>query len=159
MRLHDLVKAYVDYKHSLGMRFRSQAPVLRAYCRAMGDVAVEEVKPECVLAFITGTGPVTARWLECYRVLGGLYRYAISRGFATTSPLPTDTPKLPPPLSPYIYSVDELKRLLLATDTLQTLKASRHNKLTMFVKCVLVGWCKMRPNCGSLKRSIGRSRH
>ena len=120
MRLPDLVEAYIDYKHSLGMRFRSQAPVLRAYCRAMGDVAVEEVKPDCVLAFITGTGPVTARWMECYRVLRGFYRYAIGRDFATTSPLPTDTPKLPPPLTPYIYSVDELKRLLLATDTLQT---------------------------------------
>ena len=120
MRLHDLVNVYVDYKHSLGMRFRSQAPVLRAYCRAMGDIPVEEVKPECVLAFISGTGPLTARWLEYHRVLGGLYRYAISRGFAATSPLPTDTPKLPPPLTPYIYSVDELKRLLLATDTLQT---------------------------------------
>ena len=25
MKLHDIVEAYVDYKHSLGMRFRSQA--------------------------------------------------------------------------------------------------------------------------------------
>ena len=30
MKLHDIVEAYVDYKHSLGMRFRSQAAVLRA---------------------------------------------------------------------------------------------------------------------------------
>jgi integrase/recombinase XerD len=120
MRLHDLVEAYIDYRHSLGMRYRSQAAVLRAYCRATGDVAVEDVRPECVLAFITGTGPVTARWMECYRVLRGLYRYAIGRDFAATSPLPTDIPKFPPPLIPYIYSVDELKRLLAATDTLQT---------------------------------------
>jgi hypothetical protein len=31
MKLHDIVEAYVDYKHSLGMRFRSQAAVLRAF--------------------------------------------------------------------------------------------------------------------------------
>jgi len=120
MRLHDLVEIYIDYKHSLGMRYRSQAAVLRAYSRTMGDVAVEEVRSECVLAFINGTGPLSARWMDCYSVLGGLYRYAIDRDFAATSPLPTDTPKLPPPLTPYIYSVDELKRLLVATDTLQT---------------------------------------
>lgn len=102
------------------MCYRSQAAVLRAYSRAMGDVAVGEVRSECVLAFITGTGPLSARWMDCYSVLGGLYRYAIDRDFAATSPLPTDTPKLPPPLTPYIYSVDELKRLLVATDTLQT---------------------------------------
>ncbi|MGA7950839.1 MAG: tyrosine-type recombinase/integrase [Thiobacillaceae bacterium] len=120
MRLYDLVEAYIDYTHSLGMRYRSQSAALRAYCRAMGDLTVEQVRPECVLAFIAGTGPVTARWMEYYRVVGGLYRFAIERGFAATSPLPVDTPKLPPPLTPYIYSVDELERLLAATDTLQT---------------------------------------
>lgn len=120
MRLHDLVETYIAYKRSLGMRYRSQIAVLRAYCRVMGDVAIEEVRPESVLAFITGTGPVTTRWMEYYRVLGGLYRYAISRGFATMSPLPTDTPKPPLPFMPYIFTVDELKRLLTATDTLQT---------------------------------------
>ena len=120
MRLHDLVETYIAYKHSLGMRYRSQVAVLRAYCRAMGEVTIEEVRPESVLAFITGTGPVTTRWMEYHRVLVGLYRYAISRGFATISPLPTNTPKLPPPFIPYIYTVDELKRLLAATDTLQT---------------------------------------
>jgi integrase/recombinase XerD len=120
MRFHDLVEAYIAYKRSLGMRYRSQAAVLRAYCRVVADVTVEQVRPESVLAFITGTGPVTARWIEYYRVFGGFYRYAISRGFATTSPLPTSAPKLPPAFIPYIYTVDELKRLLAATDTLQT---------------------------------------
>jgi hypothetical protein len=89
MTLHDLVETYIAYKRSLGMRYRSQVAVLRAYCRVMGDVAVEEVRPEAALAFIAGTGPVTARWREYHRVLGGFYRYAISRGFATESPLPT----------------------------------------------------------------------
>jgi integrase/recombinase XerD len=103
MTLHDLVETYIDFKRSLGMRLRSQTAVLRAYDRAMGDVAIEEVKPESVLAFITGTGPITTRWMEYHRVLGGLYRYAVSRGFATMSPLPTDTPRLPPPFIPYVY--------------------------------------------------------
>ena len=33
MKLHDIVEAYIDYKHSLGMRFRSQAAVLQAFNR------------------------------------------------------------------------------------------------------------------------------
>jgi hypothetical protein len=102
MRLHDLVETYIDFKCSLGMRFRSQAAVLRAYCRIMGDVAIEEVQPEAVLAFLAGTGPVTTRWREYHRVLEGFYRYAISRGFATQSPLPTNLPKCPPSFSPRI---------------------------------------------------------
>jgi integrase/recombinase XerD len=120
MNLHALVEAYIDYKQSLGMRFRSQAAVLRAFKRAMGDIALAEVKPESVLAFIAGTGPITARWRENHRVLGGFYRYAIGRGFTTISPLPTDIPRPPTPLTPYIYTVEELKRLLAATEMLQT---------------------------------------
>jgi site-specific recombinase XerD len=48
------------------------------------------------------------------------YRYAVGRGFATLSPLPTDTPRPPTQWTPYIYTVDELKRLLAATEILQT---------------------------------------
>jgi integrase/recombinase XerD len=56
MKLHDIVEAYVDYKHSLGMRYRSQAAVLRAFDRAMGEIPSEEVcrelKRNSVTAFI-----------------------------------------------------------------------------------------------------------
>lgn len=120
MRLHDLVEAYIGYKRSLGMHFVSDAAVLRSYGRTMGDIAVEEVRHDLVLAFIAGTGPVTTRWRLKFCVLRGLYRYALERNVAPMSPLPTQVPKFPPPLTPYIYSVDELKRLMAATDTLQT---------------------------------------
>jgi integrase/recombinase XerD len=62
MRLHDLVEDYIAYKRSLGMSFVSDAAVLRSFCRAMGDIAVEVVKPAPVLTFIAGTGPLTTRW-------------------------------------------------------------------------------------------------
>jgi integrase/recombinase XerD len=120
MRLHDLVETYIAYKRSLGMRFDSNAAVLRSFCRAMGDIAVEAVKPESVLAFIAGTGPLTTRWGLKFCILRGFYRYAQERGWVSMSPLPSDVPKLPPPLIPYIYSVDELNHLVAATDTLQT---------------------------------------
>ena len=120
MRLQEVVESYIKYKHSLGMRFRSQAAVLHAYCRAMGNVEVAEVKPESVHAFIAGDGPVTARWIENHRVLKGFYRHAIARGLATVAPLPMEIPRLPLQSTPYIYTVDELKRLVAATDILRT---------------------------------------
>ena len=50
MKLHDIVEAYVDYKHSLGMRFRSQAAVLQAFnlTALWGDIAIAEIMPEAV---------------------------------------------------------------------------------------------------------------
>lgn len=120
MKLHDAIECYIAYKHSLGMRFRSQAAVLRAYCRAMGNVTVEKVRPDSVLTFITGDGRVTARWIENHRVLAGFYRYAIGRGLVAVAPLPADIPRPSPQIAPYIYTVDELKRLVAVTDTLRT---------------------------------------
>ena len=123
MRLHDAIETYIEHKRSLGMRFCSDAAVLRSYGRAMGDIAVEEVRCESVLAFVSGTGPVTTRWGLKYRILRSFYRYMIGRGFTSISPLPTQVAKLPPPLSPYIYSVDELSRLVAACDALETLRS------------------------------------
>jgi integrase len=120
MRLYELVEAYIDYKRSLGMRFVSDAAVLRSFCRAMGDIALEQVSPPAVLAFIAGTGPVTTRWRLKFYILRGCYRYALERDYVSISPLPAQVPKLPPPLTAYIYSADELKRLVAATETLQT---------------------------------------
>ena len=120
MKLHDLVEAYIGYKRSLGLRFVSDAAVLRSFCRTLGEITVNDVTADAVLAFIAGTGPVTSRWRLKFTILRGLYRYALERDIVTASPLPTQQPERPPPLTPYIYSVGELKRLLAATDTLQT---------------------------------------
>ena len=59
--------------------------------------------------------PVSSYWHRKHTALAGLFRFAVARGYATTSPLPLSRPRLPPPLVPYIYSRAELKRLLNAT--------------------------------------------
>jgi len=123
MKLADLVHTYVAFKRSLGMRFVSDAKLLGAYCRAMGEIEAAGVTPEAVRGFLDGPGPVTAYWHLKYRILGSFYRYAIGRGFVATSPLPTSVPICPPGLSPYIYSTGELQRLLAATPALRTLKS------------------------------------
>lgn len=117
MRLHDVLESYIDYKRSLGMRFFSDAAVLRSYDHAMGNVAIEEVKSESVLEFLSGSGPITTRWGVKYQILRSFYRYAISRQFTSASPLPTQIPRLPATMTPYIYSVEELMRLVSAADT------------------------------------------
>ncbi len=46
----------------------------------------------------------------------GFYRYAITRGYVAASPLPVVLPQRPPPFVPYIYTHDEIRRLVRATD-------------------------------------------
>jgi site-specific recombinase XerD len=118
MKLAKVIQTYVCFKRSMGMHFHSEDCLLRAFSRAVGSVDISNVKPAAVQAFLKGKGPVTAVWGLKFRVLRSFYRFAISRGFATHSPLPTSLPQLPPPFVPYIYSTEELRRLVAATDVI-----------------------------------------
>jgi integrase/recombinase XerD len=125
MRLTDVVDAYLTRQRSLGMRFESAGRLLYRFSRAMGNQPIQEVTPEAILDFLNGDGVLTATWTLKHKVLTGLYRFAISRGYVGNSPLPTTLPKLPPQQTPYIYSTDELRRLLDATAILRA-GHSRH---------------------------------
>ena len=113
MKLSELVAQYVSHKRALGMRFDSEAATLASFChRVDGNIDVESVTVEQVQDFLTGNRPLTNHWRKRRSVLDCLFRFALSRGYVSASPLPRRSPKLPPPLTPYIYSQEELKRLL-----------------------------------------------
>lgn len=118
MELIKVVTAYVVMQRSLGMRFTSTDRLLRQFAREMGDIGMADVQSDLVAAFLHGAGNLTATWRLKYNVLSGFYRFAISRGYCTTCPLPTSLPKLPPSQTPYVYSTEELRRLIQATPSL-----------------------------------------
>jgi len=126
MKLKQAVEHYVSHKQSLGMQCQTMARQLRAFCKASGDVNVDEVRAETAHAFIYGSGPVTSNLHSKFHVLCGFYRYLLSRGYVTSTPLPVQIPKEPERLVPYIYSRAELHCLLQAA-----LKESH--------------WCKLEP--------------
>ena len=119
MKLRDLVTQYVTFCKSLGGCCAKEY-VLRSFCRTLGErTDIRSVRVESVCAFLAGSGPLTRNWHEKYYVLRGFYRYALSRGYVTSVPLPTTIPKRPPRLTPYIYSREELHRLLEAATSCQ----------------------------------------
>ena len=113
MNLQQLIERYIAYRQSLGAQFRADACMLRVFGRSVGSHAeVGAVRPEQVSAFLAGQGPITRYWFAKYDALRGFYGYAVSRGYVATAPLPTRLPRRPPPFVPYIYSHEELRRLL-----------------------------------------------
>ena len=115
MKLSITVATYVAYKQSLGMRFATKARTLKSFCRNLGDIDACEVEADRVCAYLASNGPVTRFWHRKLDALRGFYRFAIARGYASCSPLPLTLPVEPPAFVPYIYSRDEIKRLLAAT--------------------------------------------
>lgn len=125
MTLQNIVEQYTVFRKTLGERFQTNSQVLTAFCRAMGQEAdLDGVSPDKVSAFLAGKGPLTASWHVRHNALLGFYRYAISRGLVTVSPLPLVIPKRPPAFQPYIYSQAELQRLLDATASYQRHRSS-----------------------------------
>jgi integrase/recombinase XerD len=120
MKLTAVIAQYVDFRKSLGEKFEVGAKYLRSFSRGMGEsVDLSEVRADRVKAFLDGHGPITRTWHMKHTALRGFYRYAVSRGFVSSMPLPTIIPKEPARFVPYIYSHEELQRLLHGTASYQ----------------------------------------
>jgi integrase/recombinase XerD len=113
MNITDLVTHYVAFRRTLGERCNITEKTLRSFCRAVGlRIPVTRIRLKAVAEFLAGTGPITRTWHFKYFALKGLFRFAVSRGHLDEAPLPTEVPKCPPTLVPYIYSRAEIRRLL-----------------------------------------------
>ena len=118
MTLGEAIDRYIAWKQASGARFASVARVLRRYARSVGEkVGCDDVRSDQARAFLGGNAPLTANRSVKRSALAGFYRYALARGLATRSPLPTDEPPRPPSAPPYIYTRDELRRLLVGVES------------------------------------------
>jgi site-specific recombinase XerD len=118
MKISEVVCLYISHKRALGYRFRAEEAILRSFYKKIGDSPIQSTKTEAVLDFLNGNVSPTEYWAKKHRVLSGLYRFALVRGLAKVSPLPLVIPKpTVPAFVPYIYSHEELKRLLDSVPT------------------------------------------
>lgn len=117
MTLRDAIEQYIEWRQTHGTQFGTGALLLRLFVKNIdGEIDCDTVAAAQVEAFLAGNGRLTPYRAGKYGVLAGFYRYAISRGHASRSPLPDNEPKKPPSAPPYVYSNDELRRLFAAID-------------------------------------------
>lgn len=140
MKLLTVVSRYVAFRKSLGERFHTNGKVLRSFCRALGRrIDVDDVRADRVDTFLAGKGSLTRFWHVRYSALLGFYRYALTRGYAKSSPMPVAIPKRPQPFVPYIYSREELRRLLKAAFMYQKNRGSLQPFLVQTLLLFLYG--------------------
>lgn len=126
MNSSQLIGHYLTTRRANGARLESAERLLYQFARETGDLPLADVTSQAVSVFLCGRGELSATWkTRRAAVLRGLYRFAMARGHVQTSPLPDQCPKLPPQITPYVYSRDELQRLLDATGWF----ATRTNRL------------------------------
>jgi site-specific recombinase XerD len=129
------------------LRFDTDARVLDSFCRYLGDVPIKSVTADQVQAYLDGRTPISSYWQRKHGAITGLYRFALARGYVTSSPLPSSHPRLPPPLVPYIYSQTELKQLLDATPATCSPRVTLSAHVLRNLLLVLYGAC-LRPSEG-----------
>ncbi len=120
MNLQGAMAKYIEWQRSHGAKFETSADTLLRFAKGIdGEVDCDAVTRTQVLDYLAGNGPMTRYRENKYCALAGFYRYAISRGYASSSPLPDNEPKPPKSRPPYIYSRDELRRLFDAIERCQ----------------------------------------
>lgn len=120
MNVDELVTNYVAFRRTLGEKYKTNESILRSFCRAVGpQTSITHLGAEVVSAFLNGSGSVTSGWFNRYQALKGFFRFAIRNGHLIEAPLPKVLPKPPPLFVPYIYTRDEIRRLLDAIPSSQ----------------------------------------
>ena len=121
MNLQEAIDGYIDWQRSHGAKFETSATTLLRFAKGIDEkIDCDAVTRSQVLDYLAGKGPLTRYRENKYCALAGFYRYAISRGYASSSPLPDNEPRPPKSRPPYIYSHDELCRLFSAIEESQT---------------------------------------
>jgi len=113
MKLGQATREYVANKQATGMVFGVEANVLRAFTKKLGpNVPIKKITSDSVLDYLNGHGPVTLFWHRKHDALSGFWRFAIQRGYTDRSPVPARQPRKPIPFIPYVYTREDLRRLL-----------------------------------------------
>ncbi len=147
MTLNEAVDAYITMKRSLGAVFSADTRILHSFARALGDIPLDTVDPQATYVFCRGSGPPTRWWERKHQTLRGFFTFLVTRGHLSASPLPEPAPRIPRSFEPYIYSRDELQRLLEATKILEDKHSPLQHTTFRILLLVLYG-AGLRPSEG-----------
>lgn len=118
MKLASAIEEFIQYKKALGSLYTGPANVLKAFLRKTGNLELDALTAQHGEAFLPiKDGRVTSVWFHRYSVLENFFRFAASRRYLQHRVLPTSMPDRPPRFVPYIYSTDDIRRLLGVPDS------------------------------------------
>jgi integrase/recombinase XerD len=118
MKLAPAIEEFIQYKQALGNLYTGSANILRAFLRRTGNLELDALTTQHGEAFLpVNRGTVTSNWFHRYQVLGSFFRFATSRGYMQQRVLPSALPDRPPRFVPYIYSTEDVRRLLAVPDS------------------------------------------
>jgi integrase/recombinase XerD len=114
MRLPDSVSAYLAYRRALGARMKGEAFMLRAFCKHIAGSSPSALTADQIRGYLHHGCISPQTVAKRHRALNGFYRYLSTRHGMDLPSLPRAPKPSTTTFVPYIYSHDEIKRLLQA---------------------------------------------
>jgi integrase/recombinase XerD len=116
MKLSTAVDIYVQTKRDQGLHYAYTAAILDRFVRHVRNKHLNLIKEAHTSSFISnGNTSSDNTWISRYRLVRAFLEYWRLRGQMKTLPLPPRRREIPRTFLPYIYTRDELRRILRAT--------------------------------------------
>jgi len=110
-------KSFVQAKRNEGLRYTREEQLLLAFCKFIGPRDLAEISSEQILKFLEERPTQNHTWRQKHQVLTRFFEYWRFRDMVSIVPMPGCRPMKPPTFFPYVFVVDDIKRLLCASSS------------------------------------------
>jgi integrase/recombinase XerD len=119
MKLSTAVDQYVARKRIDGHAFSNGESRLARFCKSSGDLDISDLSSAHVVAYLDGSDVARVTWRQKYFLLLRFFEFLHRRKEIPLVLMPPLKPAVRQSFVPYIYTRQELNRLLAATSSCQ----------------------------------------
>jgi integrase len=119
MKLSIAVEQYAARKRTDGYAFSSEECRLARFCKSSGDLDISDLSSDHVVAYLDGSDVATVTWRQMYFLLLRFFEFLHRRNGVPLILMPPLRPAVRQTFIPYIYTRQEISRLLAATSSCQ----------------------------------------
>jgi integrase/recombinase XerD len=126
LNLGEGIELYVQHKRANGISFEKGHRNFLGFSKGLGSVPLAAIEPCDVLRYLNGPKTSTVTFRGKHSQLRYFFEFWASRGFIPEFPMPPNRPLKQQTFVPYIYTREEIHRLLKATRGKSTPNDSVH---------------------------------
>jgi integrase/recombinase XerD len=115
MTLAEAIGLYVNNKRANGIGFHKGESNFQGLYRRIGDRQLSEIRPQDVFRFLDGPNTSNVTFRGKHSLLRHFFEFMAARELMPEFSMPPNRPLVRQTFTPYIYSREELRRLLKAT--------------------------------------------
>ena len=119
MKLSAAAHQYVARKRTDGYAFSSEESRLAAFCKSSGDLDISDLNTDHVVAYLDGSDVAAVTWRQRYFLLLRFFEFLHRRKEVPLILMPPLRPAVRQTFIPYIYTRQEINRLLAAVSSCQ----------------------------------------